>query len=155
MTLEGHLAINRELVFLLPPDRKLEISCSKRESGLIAELVEDWIFPASKLWVAYSSSGQIPHSSTTTAVCQVPHSLILDPLNSSPPDPGRGERCLRPAGPSVHGLPGQHLPARHHARGHVLHQGDRGRVGVGVPAARGPAPQPGICGPEECRRPAT
>ena len=76
MTLEGHLAINRELVFLLPPDRKLEIGCSKGESGpgggLIAELVEDWIFPASKLWVAYSTSGQIPHSSTTTAVCQTP-----------------------------------------------------------------------------------
>ena len=76
VTLEGHLAITRELELFLPPDRKLEIGCSKGESGaeggLIAELVEDWIFPASKLWVAYSTSGQIPHSSTTTAVCQTP-----------------------------------------------------------------------------------
>ena len=72
--LQAHGA--RELELFLPPDRKLEIGCSKGESGaeggLIAELLEDWIFPASKLWVAYSTSGQIPHSSTTTAVCQTP-----------------------------------------------------------------------------------
>ena len=56
-TLEGHLAITRELVLFLPADRKLEIGTSSpatKEQGLIKELVEDWIFPASKLWVAYT-----------------------------------------------------------------------------------------------------
>jgi len=80
-TLEGHLNITRELVLFLPSERKLEIgtNCSSKSPvspregpGLIRELVEDWIFPASKLWVAYSSSGAIPHNSTTTAVCQTP-----------------------------------------------------------------------------------
>jgi hypothetical protein len=65
-----------------PSERKLEIGTntsiktpsSPREGpGLIRELVEDWIFPASKLWVTYSSSGAIPHNSTTTAVCQTPN----------------------------------------------------------------------------------
>ena len=34
VTLEGHLAITRELVLLLSPDRKLKIGCSKGESGV-------------------------------------------------------------------------------------------------------------------------
>jgi len=73
-TLEGHLAITRELVLFLTTDKKLEIGCSKGDvsGGLIRELVEDWIFPASKLWVTYSTSGQIPRNCTTTAVCQTP-----------------------------------------------------------------------------------
>ena len=28
-------------------------------TGLIKQLVEDWIFPASKLWVMYATSGDI------------------------------------------------------------------------------------------------
>jgi ubiquitin carboxyl-terminal hydrolase 9/24 len=69
--LEGHLALTRELVMFLPPEKKEEIGCG---SGLVRELVEDWIFPASKLWVAYSQTGQIPDAGTviTEAVCQSP-----------------------------------------------------------------------------------
>ena len=66
-TLEGHLAITRELVLFLQPDRKLDIG-----STLIKELVEDWVFPASKLWLAHTTAKELPPSSTTTAVCQTP-----------------------------------------------------------------------------------
>ena len=71
-TLEGHLNITRELVMFLTPDRKLEIGTGNTNSeGLIKELVEDWIFPASKLWVLYNSSGDITHdSSVIHPVCQ-------------------------------------------------------------------------------------
>ena len=68
-TLEGHLSITRELVLFLPAEHKLEMG---REGGLVRELVEDWVFPASKLWVQYSTSGKIPHNSTITPVCHTP-----------------------------------------------------------------------------------
>ena len=56
--LEGHLSITRELVMFLPPDRKADVgSGSKGSVGLVRELVEDWIFPASKLWVSYNQGG--------------------------------------------------------------------------------------------------
>ena len=42
----------------LPPDRKADVgSGSKGSVGLVRELVEDWIFPASKLWVSYNQVG--------------------------------------------------------------------------------------------------
>ena len=78
-TLEGHLNITRELVMFLAPDRKLDIGTgnsggnnnSSSGGGLIRELVEDWIFPASKLWVVYSASGDISHdNSVIHPVCQ-------------------------------------------------------------------------------------
>jgi ubiquitin carboxyl-terminal hydrolase 9/24 len=70
--LEGHLALTRELVMFLTPEKKQEIGCSSGGGGLVRELVQDWIFPASKLWLAYSQTGQIPDSDTVTteAVCQ-------------------------------------------------------------------------------------
>ena len=53
--LEGHLSISRELVMFLSADRKQEVgSPSKVGGGLVRELVEDWIFPASKMWVLYN-----------------------------------------------------------------------------------------------------
>ena len=75
-TLEGHLNITRELVLFLSPDKKLEIgtgNTANKTSGLIKELVEDWIFPASKLWVVYNTSGEISHDkSVVHPVCQTP-----------------------------------------------------------------------------------
>ena len=77
-TLEGHLSITRELVLFLTADRKLEVGCNPKETagwnpklpkvGLVKELVEDWIFPASKLWVTYSTIGTLPADCHTTAV---------------------------------------------------------------------------------------
>ena len=73
-TLEGHLNITRELVMFLSTEKKLDIGTGKVSngtSGLIRELVEDWIFPASKLWVVYNSSGDISHdNSVIHPVCQ-------------------------------------------------------------------------------------
>ena len=72
--LEGHLALTRELVMFLPPEKKQEIGAKSSGGGLVRELVQDWIFPASKLWVGYSQTGQIPDAGTVTteAVCQTP-----------------------------------------------------------------------------------
>jgi len=58
----------------LSTEKKLDIGTGKVSngtSGLIRELVEDWIFPASKLWVVYNSSGDISHdNSVIHPVCQ-------------------------------------------------------------------------------------
>ena len=50
--LEGHLCITRELVMFLSPEKKEEVG-SGAKCNLIRELVEDWIFPASKLWLIF------------------------------------------------------------------------------------------------------
>ena len=69
--MEGHLSVTRELVMFLPPDKKAEVGAgAKGAPGLVRELVEDWIFPASKLWVSYNQSGELP--THKTAVCQTP-----------------------------------------------------------------------------------
>jgi ubiquitin carboxyl-terminal hydrolase 9/24 len=38
--LEGHLALTRELVMFLPPDKKQEIGCGGGGGGLVRELVQ-------------------------------------------------------------------------------------------------------------------
>ena len=59
--------ITRELK--MGTDTSIKSTSSPREgTGVIKELVEDCIFPASNLWVTYSSSGAISHTSTATVV---------------------------------------------------------------------------------------
>ena len=54
----------------LSSEKKQEVGATKTGGGLVKELVEDWIFPASKLWVVYSQTGNLP--TDKTAVCQTP-----------------------------------------------------------------------------------
>jgi hypothetical protein len=102
-----------------PSERKLEIGTntsiktpsSPREGpGLIRELVEDWIFPASKLWVTYSSSGAIP----TT-----PPPLLSAKLQMSL------QQLLTCLSPCVQ-VPWELVPAGCHVDRDVLHQGRGG-----------------------------
>ncbi|XP_067668544.1 ubiquitin carboxyl-terminal hydrolase 9X-like [Haliotis asinina] len=47
--LEGHLGITRELLAFQSPEKKFNIGSEKGGSNLIREIVEDFIFPASKI----------------------------------------------------------------------------------------------------------
>jgi len=47
--LEGHLNISRELLAFMSPEKKFAIGSNNKEAGNLAkDLLEDFIFPASK-----------------------------------------------------------------------------------------------------------
>ncbi|CAB4054352.1 USP9_24 [Lepeophtheirus salmonis] len=55
--LEGHLRITRELIAFLSPEKKIEVG---NTVGLIKDIIEDFIFPSSKMMVIYNQTGGIP-----------------------------------------------------------------------------------------------
>ncbi|CAG0892062.1 unnamed protein product, partial [Darwinula stevensoni] len=74
--LEGHLGVTRELVNFLPPEKKFQIgSCQEKKILLIQDLVEDFVFPASKLVAVSmrsSGSGDSVLAEQATPVCSSP-----------------------------------------------------------------------------------
>ncbi|CAL4062679.1 unnamed protein product [Meganyctiphanes norvegica] len=59
--LEGHLSVTRELVAFLSPEKKYEIGGdSSKGINLIKELVEDFIFPFSKVYLQLEHSSEMP-----------------------------------------------------------------------------------------------
>uniref|UniRef100_T1IZS4 ubiquitinyl hydrolase 1 n=1 Tax=Strigamia maritima TaxID=126957 RepID=T1IZS4_STRMM len=74
--LEGHLGIARELVSFLSTDKKYEIGSHPSKSvNLIKELVEDFIFPASKVVLQFQKNGEMP-SEQAIPVCSTPLTVI-------------------------------------------------------------------------------
>ncbi|XP_054272313.1 probable ubiquitin carboxyl-terminal hydrolase FAF-X isoform X2 [Macrosteles quadrilineatus] len=73
--LEGHLGIAKELLNFLPPDKKYQLGSDEKTGvNLIKELVEDFIFPASKLMLHLQRTGElIPDQAV--AVCSTPQTL--------------------------------------------------------------------------------
>ncbi|XP_012278998.1 probable ubiquitin carboxyl-terminal hydrolase FAF-X [Orussus abietinus] len=72
--LEGHLGLTKELLAFLPASKKYELgSDEKRGINLIKELVEDFIFPASRLMLQLRSTGELS-SSQACPVCTTPQS---------------------------------------------------------------------------------
>ncbi|XP_065164971.1 probable ubiquitin carboxyl-terminal hydrolase FAF-X isoform X2 [Atheta coriaria] len=68
--LEGHLSLARELLSFMSADQKRELGCADK-SSLIRELVEDFLFPASKLMLQYQRTGQMGED-PATPVCDTP-----------------------------------------------------------------------------------
>ncbi|MCL4118408.1 UNVERIFIED_CONTAM: hypothetical protein GTU68_037864, partial [Idotea baltica] len=58
--MEGHLCVTRELVAFLPPEKKLELGGENKNINLIRELIEDFIFPFSKVYLQLEHSSIIP-----------------------------------------------------------------------------------------------
>lgn len=59
--LEGHLTLCRELLAFMPPEKKYEIGSSNKAGlNLVKDLIEDFIFPASKMITVYKQTGQMP-----------------------------------------------------------------------------------------------
>ncbi|XP_052826881.1 probable ubiquitin carboxyl-terminal hydrolase FAF-X, partial [Octopus bimaculoides] len=69
--LEGHLGITRELLSFQTPDKKFHIGAEKGGLDLIRELVEDFIFPASKIVVQCRKLNDFPPEQAVP-VCTTP-----------------------------------------------------------------------------------
>ncbi|KAG8178428.1 hypothetical protein JTE90_019137 [Oedothorax gibbosus] len=69
--LEGHLGVTRELVSFLGPDKKYEVGAdpNNQRGNLIKELVEDFIFPASRVVLQVQKSGGELPSEQAIPVC--------------------------------------------------------------------------------------
>lgn len=72
--LEGHLGLTKELLAFLPPSQKYEIGSDEKHGiNLIKEMVEDFVFPASRLMLQLRSTGELSPSQACP-VCSTPQS---------------------------------------------------------------------------------
>ncbi|KAM8857951.1 ubiquitin carboxyl-terminal hydrolase 9X isoform 6-T8 [Synchiropus picturatus] len=72
--LEGHLGVTKELLAFQTPEKKYYIGCEKGGANLIKELIDDFIFPASNVYIQYMKSGEFP-TEQAIPVCSTPASI--------------------------------------------------------------------------------
>ncbi|XP_035506818.2 probable ubiquitin carboxyl-terminal hydrolase FAF-X isoform X8 [Scophthalmus maximus] len=72
--LEGHLGVTKELLAFQTPEKKYYIGCEKGGANLIKELIDDFIFPASNVYLQYMKSGDFP-TEQAIPVCSTPASI--------------------------------------------------------------------------------
>ncbi|XP_013401949.1 probable ubiquitin carboxyl-terminal hydrolase FAF-X isoform X1 [Lingula anatina] len=74
--LEGHLGVTKELIAFQPVEKKYNIGAEKGGANLIKEIVEDFIFPASKIVLQVRKlNGELP-SEQAIPVCSTPQTVI-------------------------------------------------------------------------------
>ncbi|EDO35056.1 predicted protein [Nematostella vectensis] len=74
--LEGHLGITRELLLFQSPQNKLTIGSQAGGGNLVKELVEDFIFPASKLVLEARNGNCDVWNRRVVPVCSTPATLV-------------------------------------------------------------------------------
>uniref|UniRef100_A0A2K5QGA4 ubiquitinyl hydrolase 1 n=1 Tax=Cebus imitator TaxID=2715852 RepID=A0A2K5QGA4_CEBIM len=72
--LEGHLGVTKELLAFQTPEKKYHIGCEKGGANLIKELIDDFIFPASKVYLQCIKSGELP-AEQAVPVCSSPATI--------------------------------------------------------------------------------
>uniref|UniRef100_A0A4W3IDV3 ubiquitinyl hydrolase 1 n=1 Tax=Callorhinchus milii TaxID=7868 RepID=A0A4W3IDV3_CALMI len=72
--LEGHLGVTKELLAFQTPEKKYHIGSEKGGANLIKELIDDFIFPASNVYLQYKKSGELP-SEQAIPVCSTPATI--------------------------------------------------------------------------------
>uniref|UniRef100_A0A6I8RWE9 ubiquitinyl hydrolase 1 n=1 Tax=Xenopus tropicalis TaxID=8364 RepID=A0A6I8RWE9_XENTR len=72
--LEGHLGVTKELLAFQTPEKKYHIGCEKGGASLIKELIDDFIFPASNVYLQYIKSGELP-AEQAIPVCSSPATI--------------------------------------------------------------------------------
>ncbi|XP_075236606.1 ubiquitin carboxyl-terminal hydrolase-like faf isoform X2 [Lycorma delicatula] len=73
--LEGHLGIAKELLSFMTPEKKFHLGADEKSNNhLIKEMVEDFIFPASKLMLHLQRTGELI-AEQAVPVCSVPVTL--------------------------------------------------------------------------------
>ncbi|KAJ8379215.1 hypothetical protein AAFF_G00223270 [Aldrovandia affinis] len=72
--LEGHLGVTKELLAFQTPEKKYHIGCEKGGANLIKELIDDFIFPASNVYLQYMKSGELP-GEQAIPVCGTPATI--------------------------------------------------------------------------------
>ncbi|XP_052271352.1 probable ubiquitin carboxyl-terminal hydrolase FAF-X [Dreissena polymorpha] len=74
--LEGHLGITRELLAFQSADKKYQMGSEKGGANLVKELVEDFVFPASKIVLhSRKMNGEFP-TEQAMPVCNTPSTVI-------------------------------------------------------------------------------
>ncbi|XP_063491520.1 ubiquitin carboxyl-terminal hydrolase 9Y isoform X5 [Symphalangus syndactylus] len=69
--LEGHLGVTKELLAFQTSEKKYHFGCEKGGANLVKELIDDFIFPASKVYLQYLRSGELP-AEQAVPVCNSP-----------------------------------------------------------------------------------
>ncbi|XP_024141700.1 ubiquitin specific peptidase 9 isoform X2 [Oryzias melastigma] len=72
--LEGHLGVTKELLAFQTPEKKYYIGSEKGGANLIKELIDDFIFPASNVYLQYMKTGEFP-TEQAIPVCSTPASI--------------------------------------------------------------------------------
>uniref|UniRef100_A0A673U6K4 ubiquitinyl hydrolase 1 n=1 Tax=Suricata suricatta TaxID=37032 RepID=A0A673U6K4_SURSU len=72
--LEGHLGVTKELLAFQAPEKKYHIGCEKGGANLIKELIDDFIFPASNVYLQYMRNGELP-AEQAIPVCSSPATI--------------------------------------------------------------------------------
>ncbi|KTG47363.1 hypothetical protein cypCar_00025077 [Cyprinus carpio] len=72
--LEGHIGVTKELLAFQTPEKKFHIGCEKGGANLIKELMDDFLFPASNVYLQYMKSGEFP-TEQAIPVCSTPATI--------------------------------------------------------------------------------
>ncbi|XP_016350844.1 probable ubiquitin carboxyl-terminal hydrolase FAF-X, partial [Sinocyclocheilus anshuiensis] len=72
--LEGHIGVTKELLAFQTPEKKFYIGCEKGGASLIKELMDDFLFPASNVYLQYMKSGEFP-TEQAIPVCSTPATI--------------------------------------------------------------------------------
>ncbi|KAM9486436.1 ubiquitin carboxyl-terminal hydrolase 9X isoform 6-T6 [Clarias gariepinus] len=72
--LEGHIGVTKELLAFQTAEKKYYIGCEKGGANLIKELIDDFIFPASNVYLQYMKSGEFPPEQAIP-VCSSPATI--------------------------------------------------------------------------------
>ncbi|KAK3569355.1 hypothetical protein QTP86_026791 [Hemibagrus guttatus] len=72
--LEGHVGVTKELLAFQTAEKKYYIGCEKGGANLIKELIDDFIFPASNVYLQYMKSGEFPPEQAIP-VCSTPATI--------------------------------------------------------------------------------
>ncbi|XP_065107920.1 ubiquitin carboxyl-terminal hydrolase 9X isoform X6 [Paramisgurnus dabryanus] len=72
--LEGHIGVTKELLAFQTPEKKYYIGCEKGGANLIKELMDDFLFPASNVYLQYMKSGEFP-TEQAIPVCSTPATI--------------------------------------------------------------------------------
>ncbi|XP_051998079.1 probable ubiquitin carboxyl-terminal hydrolase FAF-X isoform X3 [Xyrauchen texanus] len=67
--LEGHIGVTKELLAFQTPEKKYYIGCEKGGASFIKELMDDFIFPASNVYLQYIKSGEFPTEQAIPVCC--------------------------------------------------------------------------------------
>lgn len=74
--LEGHLSVCRELLAFMSPEMKFEIGSSNKSGiHLVRDIIDEFIFPASKMIVIFRQTGEIPLNQVQ-AIAQSPPTVM-------------------------------------------------------------------------------
>ncbi|XP_062862625.1 probable ubiquitin carboxyl-terminal hydrolase FAF-X isoform X2 [Trichomycterus rosablanca] len=72
--LEGHVGVTKELLAFQTAEKKYYIGCEKGGANLIKELIDDFLFPASNVYLQYMKSGEFPPEQAIP-VCSTPATI--------------------------------------------------------------------------------